>query len=298
MKLGKAFPEIFRRPFPLLAAGTSILVAGSLLDTPRRDVLPIVRSADMKIQFLSKDRQYLMAFAGQAILSRLLEKNPRDHYKFLFEPVENVALSVRPIPADDEITSLFRTFIRMKSGWALVEDSGSYALAALADLISLYGSGVLETSLHAKDVASAVFALPKETKLGKALREMIKHGMRRVFLSGRNRFVSDREILTYIFSPERLALVRNSPHEMLESTLEDVGSVEPIAVDGSETLREASDLFKPVSGAWCLACREGVVTPWDLVVKPLKMGQLIIREEMERIDSAVTVARKEAGFVK
>ncbi|MHB2035688.1 MAG: hypothetical protein ACYCPW_02980 [Nitrososphaerales archaeon] len=298
MRLGKAFPEIFRRPFPLLAAGTSILVAGTLLDTPRRDVLPIVRSADMKIQFLSKDRQYLMAFAGHAILSRLLERNPRDHYKFLFEPVENVALSIRPIPADEEITSLFRAFARTKLGWAIVEDSGMYALATLADLIPLYSMGVLETSLRAKDVATRVFALPQETKLSSALREMIKHSMRRVFLSGTNRFVSDREILTYIFSPERLAVVRNSPQEMLESTLEDVGSVESVAVDGSETLRESSELFKPVSGAWCLACREGVVTPWDLVMKPWKMGQLIIRDGMEQIHSIEKVNRKEDGFVK
>ena len=217
---------------------------------------------------------------------------------FLFEPIENACLQVLPIPADEEIASLFHAFVRTKFGWSIIDDHGTYAIATLSDLIPLYSKGALQTSLCARDIASPVFSLPQDTKLSKAIQEMIRRSVRRVFLSDTNRFVSDREILTYIFSPERLALVRNSPHEMLESTLEDVGSVEPIAVDGSETLREASDLFKPVSGAWCLACREGVVTPWDLVVKPLKMGQLIIREEMERIDSAVTVARKEAGFVK
>ena len=35
MKLKEALPEIFRRPVPVVAKGTSILVAGTLLDTPQ-----------------------------------------------------------------------------------------------------------------------------------------------------------------------------------------------------------------------------------------------------------------------
>ena len=285
MKLKEALPEIFRRPVPVVAEGTAILVAGTLLDTPRRDVLPVVGSSDMSLKFVSKDLggRYLMAFAGHAILSRLLERKPRDHYKFLFEPIENVALSVQAIPADEEITTLFRAFARTRFGWAVIEDSGTCALVTLADLIPLYDRKILNSDLRVKDVASKVFALPRDTKLSRALQEMIRHGVRRVFLSGSNRSVSDREILTFIFSPVRLAVVRNSPPEMLEATLEDVESVEPIVVDSNITLGEASELFKPVSGAWCLACSEGIVTPWDLIVKPWKIGHLIIREKMEQI---------------
>ncbi|MCL5068743.1 MAG: hypothetical protein M1368_10385 [Thaumarchaeota archaeon] len=264
MRVKEALPEIFKRPVPVVAEGTAILVAGTLLDTPRRDVLPIVRSSDktlrfvshdrkhltldfrasnaalQEVRFVSDDRKHLMAFAGQAILSKLLEWNRQDHYMFLFEPIESASLSVLPIPADEEIASLFRAFVRTKFGWSIIEDSGAYALATLADLIPLYSRNILETSLCAKDVASPIFALPQDTKLSKALQEMIKHSVRRVFLSGTNRFVSDREILTYIFSPARLAVVRNSPHEMLEATLEDVGSVEPITVDGSASFRSSS----------------------------------------------------------
>lgn len=281
MKLKEAFPELFRRPVPVVAQGTTILVAGTLLDTPRRDVLPIVRSSDKTLSFVSNDGKHLIAFAGQAILSKLLEWNLRDHYMFLFEPIESASLQVLPIPIDEEISSLFRAFVRTKFGWSIIDDHGTYAIVTLADLIPLYGRGVLETSLCARDVASPVFSLPQDTKLSKALQEMISRSVRRVFLSDTNRFVSDREILSYIFSPARLAIVRNSPQEMLDAPLGDVGSVEAVNVDGSVTLREASELFKPLSGAWCLACREGVITPWDLVVKPWKMGQLIISDGIE-----------------
>ena len=296
MKLKEAFPELFRRPFPVVAEGTTILVAGTMLDTPRRDVLPIVRSSDKTLSFVSNDGKHLIAFAGQAILSKLVEWNLRDHYMFLFEPIESACLGVLPIPSDEEITSLFRAFLRTKFGWSIIEDRGTYAIATLSDLISLYSKGALQTSLCARDVASPVFSLPQDTKLSKALHEMIKRSVRRVFLSDTNRFVSDREILTYIFSPARLAIIRNSPHEMLEATLEDAGSVEAINVDGSATLREASEHFKPLSGAWCLACREGVITPWDLVVKPWKMGQLIIRDGMEIEQSQK--ANKRGGISK
>ena len=282
MNLKDIFPEIFRRPVPVVAEGTALLVAGTLLDTPRRDVLPIVRSSNKSIKYVRKNRKELMAFAGHAILSKLIETKPRYYHRFLFQPIEKIALSVSPIKAEQDITSLLQSFSQTKFGWSVVEDHGAYALATLSDLIQLYRRGVLNTSLGVKDVATKIFALPKDTKLGKALHEMMNHWVRRVFLSGTNRFVSDREILSYIFSPERLAVIKESPSKMLEAKLEDLESVEPIAVKNSTTLRDASELFKPLSGAWCLQCDEGIVTPWDLIMKPWKMESLTVNEAIER----------------
>ncbi len=276
------FPEIFRRPVPVVAAGTALLVAGTLLDTPRRDVLPIVRSSNKSIRYVRKNRKDLMAFAGQAILSKLIETKPHYYHRFLFQPIEKIALSVSPIKAEEDISALLQSFSRTKFGWSVVDEHGAYALATLADLISLYRRGVLNASLRVKDVATKIFALPKDTKLSKALNEMMNHWVRRVFLSGTNRFVSDREILSYIFSPERLGVIKESPSKMLEAKLEDIESVEPIAVESDTTLPDASGLFKPLSGAWCLRCDEGIVTPWDLIMKPWKMEGLTFNKAMER----------------
>ncbi|MDG6994570.1 MAG: hypothetical protein JRN52_01495 [Nitrososphaerota archaeon] len=282
MKIDESFPEIFRRPVPAVMEGTLILVGGTLLDTPRRDVMPIVRSSDMTFLRMSKDTRCVMAFGGHAILSGLLECEPRNHYKFLFEPIENIAIPVRPIPTEEDISTLLDEFARTRFGWEIVEAHGLHSIVTLADVIPLYRRGVLDTSLRVKDVASKVFELPKNTKLSKVLLEMMTRSMRRIFISGTNKFVSDREILAHIFSPTRLAVVKRSPKELLESTLGDVDSVEPILVRGDATLQEVSELFKPASGGWCLICEEGVVTPWDLVMKPWKMESLEIRDGLEK----------------
>lgn len=133
-----------------------------------------------------------------------------------------------------------------------------------------------------KDVATKSFSLPKETRLDKVLHEMMRHWLRRVFLSGTGRYVSDREILGYIFSPERLAIIKESPLKMLEAELEDIQSVEPIPVDSDVTIEEVSELFRPSSGDWCLQCDLGIITPWDLVMKPWKMECLTVSDAIER----------------
>ena len=281
MKLNDALPPIFRRPLPLLERGTRVIVAGTLLDAPRRDVLKIVATGEGKVQFLANNGRCLV-FSGYSMLVGLLESDPKDYYRFLFKPSERASLSVRPLASDAELAAVFEEFVRTKFGWALVEEAGKYGVVALPDLISLYQSGVLETDLSIRDVAShKVFSLPASTGLREALREMVKRRVRRVFLSGDgNKFVSDREILTYIFSPERLTLARDDPRKVLDATLADVGAVEAIDVGGRSTVKEISRIFKPESGAWCLLCDGGLVTPWDLVMKPWKMGRLTIRETM------------------
>ena len=281
MKLNEALPSLFRRPLPLLERGTRVVVAGTLLDTPRRDILTIVSTGEGNVQFLA-NKERRSVFSGYSMLVGLLESEPEDYYRFLFQPCERALLSVRPLASDAELATVLEEFVRTKFGWALVEEAGKYGVVALPDLIPLYQSGVLETDLPVRDVASPeVFSLPASTGLREALREMVKRRVRRVFLSGDdNKFVSDREVLTYIFSPERLTLARDDPRKVLDATLADAGAVEAIEVDGGSTVKEISRIFKPESGAWCLVCDGGLVTPWDLVMKPWKLGRLTIRETM------------------
>jgi len=281
LKLNEALPSIFRRSLPLLERGTRMVVAGTLLDTPRRDVLKIVSTGEGKVQFLANRGRYSV-FSGYTVLVGLLESDPKDYYRFLFRPCETASLSVRPLAFDAELATVLDEFVRTKFGWAVVKDAGKYGVVALADLIPLYRSRVLETDLPVRDLAfPKVFSLPASTGLRDALREMVKRRIRRVFLSGDSkRFVSDREVLIYIFSPERLALARDFPRKVLDATLADVGAVDAIDVDGRSTVKEMSRIYKSESGAWCLLCDGGLVTPWDLVMKPWKMGRLTIRERM------------------
>lgn len=285
MKLEEALPALAKRPISVVEGGTALLVAGTLLDTPRRDVLPIVKSARDKntIGYLSKEPGTCLAFSGYSLIAKLLETNPKHHYKFLFQPCESASMVVRPISEGGaNLVALLDSFAKSRFGWAMVGkgsvDAG--AVVTLADLMPLYGSGILLSDLAVEEVATPkILSLPRKTKLRDALREMMRRRIRRVFLIGEESFVSDREILEYIFSPQWLSKVRDSPGKMLEAKLEDVERVEPVLVDGKATIKEASKLFMPESGSWCAACDAGIVTPWDLVINPWKTGRLSIGEK-------------------
>jgi hypothetical protein len=281
LKLNEALPTLFRRPFPVLESGTRVLLAGTLLDTPRRDILKIATLDENMGRFSEKKDEYLV-FSGYTLIAKLLEIDQEEYYRFLYQPCEQASITTRPVDSNVELATIFDQFVETGFGWSLVEEEGKFDVVSLADFIPLYQNELMQTDLTVPDVASQqIFSMPRDTGLKKALQEMMNKSIRRIFLSGTNsKFVSDREILTYIFSPERLNVVREDPSEMLEATLEDVESMEAIQVEGRPTIKKISYLFKPESGAWCLLCANGLVTPWDLVIKPWNMRRLKIRENV------------------
>ena len=282
MKLSEALPSLFRRPFSLLETGTRVILAGTLLDTPRRDVLKVTAFDETNSRFSAKKDKFLI-FSGYTLLARLLEIDQEKYYNLLYDSCERASIFTQPIASNAELATILEEFSRTKFGWSLVEEGGKYDVVSLTDFISFYQSGIIETDLTVQDVASPdIVSLSSDTYIRRALQVMMKHRIRRIFLSDyKNRFVSDREILNYIFSPERLNVVRDDPTKMFAATLEDVGPVEAIEVEGRPTIKKVSRHYKPESGAWCLVCAGGVVTPWDMVVKPWNMGRLVIREYLK-----------------
>jgi len=63
MKLNKALPSLFRRPFAILESGTQVLVAGTLLDTPRRETMLVISPFEIKAQSSAKMDKLLVFLA-------------------------------------------------------------------------------------------------------------------------------------------------------------------------------------------------------------------------------------------
>jgi CBS domain-containing protein len=273
-----ALPDLARRPFPVIEEGSAILVAGTVLDIPRREVLPIVRLTEDGTTFsLTEGERGHRVFSGYSLIRRILHTDPEEWYRLLFEPCENASMTMRSIPGEALIlTNVLETFSREKFGWALIDREGALpAVMGLADLIPLYRTGVLQTELTLREIATPeIFSLPGATTIEAALREMMKRRVRRVRLSKSGDFVSDREILVHIFSPDVLNAVRAAPHKLLDSTLEEVEPRTPLQVDPATTVEELAGQFPPESGAWSALCGEGLATPWDLIMKPWDLGQL------------------------
>ncbi len=279
LRVSEAVPEALGKAVATVEQGTLAVIAGSLLDLPRRDVLLIASTVD-GVRYLTRGGKW-MAFAGYRLLEKMLAAEPKDLYGLLFRPCESASILLGAVRAEDGLAAVLDSFHRTRFGYALVESGDSFGMVTLADLLQLYQGGVLTTDLSLRDVASSpVLSLPGGASLREAVREMFRKRVRRVRIEGTDRFVSDREVLTHVFSPARLRVVKESPEMMLETALQDVGGMEAFEADGRTQVKRAAEAIGLGSGA-CLTIDRGesVATPWDLVMKPWEAGELKIAGE-------------------
>jgi CBS domain-containing protein len=264
MQIGKALPQIFTRTTPVLETGTQMLLAVSLLRFHQIDALPI--------GFKPKQKKRLAVF-GYSCLKKLLETEPEDYGRFLEMPCEKASQVLSTIPATTDIKSLLRVFQKTKFGFAWVESEKLGGFASLRDLLDLYVQGLAKSDMEIGQVASPIFSLSPETEIQDVLREMFKRRIRRVFVEGRKTLVTDRRIIGYIFGTARLEATAKNPKSLLDVRLGDVDSMVPYHVKNNTKIKEAALIAGKLIEV-CLVCDEGVVTPWDLVMKPLALGKL------------------------
>jgi CBS domain-containing protein len=182
------------------------------------------------------------------------------------------------VSQEDDISRVFAKIKSSKFGFCQVEaPDGMRGLITLRDLLSLYDRGIMETDLSAGDVASRIFQMREDSLLRDALHEMLRRRMRRVFVSGTRTLVSDRRIMSHIFNSTSLEALKRAPYNMLDVTLREVGPVEPTEIDGGASVQKAAHAIRGETEE-CVLCPAGVVTPWDLIMKPWTMGRLRIRD--------------------
>jgi CBS domain-containing protein len=266
MKIGEALPNIFSRTYPVLEPKTQMLLAVSLLRFHQIDALPI--------GFKPGQKKKLAVF-GYSCFSKLLETNPRDYGKFLELPCEVAALELSTVDVDASIEELLAVFRKTKFGFAWVESERLGGFASLRDLLQLYEKDLISTKMTVGQVASPIFSLPSETDLRQVIQEMFNHKFRRIFVSGEKSLITDRRILSYVFSTSRLKETSQKPRSLLDVKLGDLEKMEPLPVKAKSAIKSGALSMKDASED-CLVCEEGVITPWDLVMKPLIQGNLQI----------------------
>ncbi len=268
MKIGDALPGIFKRTYPVLEPSSQMLVVLSLLRFHEIDALPISFEPRQKKRF---------AVFGYSCLSKLIETEPSDYGKFLQTPCKKSALELSTVDVESELESLLRVFEKTKFGFAWIGSERLGGLANLRDLLSLYGDGVISTKLKVKDVASPIFSSPKDTAIETVLKQMFEHRFRRVFVSGEKKLVTDRRIISHVFSAARLDAATKDPETLLDGKLSDLDLLKPVPTTNDTSLKDAALALKN-SADDCLVCKGGVVTPWDLVMKPLVQKKLILKK--------------------
>jgi len=242
-------------------------------------VLPLLRFHEIDVLPLSfgSERKQKGIF-GFSCLARLMHVRPEELASFLKQPCETVSETLTTIRAERALSGLLDAFQRRRFGFArVVESRGVGALLSLPDVLGLYGSGLLRSSLTLEDVGSASFSMPANLTVRDALAEMFDRRIRRVFISGTGGFIWDRSIIGHLFSPAILARVaRDEEGDILGTPISHIETMTAREADGGMQLLEAAALLKVEPGQ-CLIFDGKVATPWDIVMKPWKKGALKIR---------------------
>ncbi len=268
MRIGEALPNIFKKTYPVLEHGTQMLLAVSLLRFHQIDALPIGFKPRQKKKY---------AVFGFSCLAKLQETSPKDYGKFLEMPCEKASLELATVDVDDTIEDLLKVFQKTRFGFAWIESERLGGFASLRDLLELYKSGLIYTKMTMEQVASPIFSMPADSSLKTVLQEMFNHRYRRIFVSNEKSLVTDRRIISYIFSASRLTETTKKPEILLDVKLGDLDKMEPVPMDGRTSITKAALSMRDTAEE-CLICDKGVVTPWDLVMKPLIGGELVIKK--------------------
>lgn len=172
---------------------------------------------------------------------------------------------------DEGITDVLQRFGETEFGYAPIEDPDSHlrGLITIDDIADLLEKGAIRTDLSIREVAAPLFSMPGDTALKDALKEMFARHHRRVFVSGKQIF--DRQILSGILAPAKLMEIRDRPQKLLDLTLSDLGPTDCTRMESDTSVEAACHIVK---NEGCVVCDAGVVTPWDLIMKPWKMGRL------------------------
>ncbi len=269
MNLLKSMPVVFNRTWPAIDPETQLLLALKLLRSHHIDALPVTQRETKKVRFIS----------GYSCLNELVHTIPSDYGKFLGHSCNDVSLELPTVSANEGIGALLQVYSRTQFGFAWVEtgDAQLGAFIRLGDLISLYGSGTFRTELTIESVASRdIFSLEEDTNLKSAIEEMIKRKKRRVFLTRNQKVISDRQIIACLFSEPRLSTILADYSKLLDGKLKDVPAEVPTRLKPHLTVNEAAPLL--LDGPGVALCDVGLITPWDLIIKPWERNELSIKE--------------------
>jgi hypothetical protein len=221
-----------------------------------------------------------LALSGYSILSKLSRVPSQGYEVALNTPCIDGALPVGEITEEDDIVSLLHVFDASSFGFALTENSKTRdygGMVSLFDLLEMYSKDRLTSDLFVRDVASSpIFSMPRESAIKQAIHSMMLQKLRRVRVFGTRDMISDREILRFLFSKDRVETRRKDHMELIEGNLSEIKAFSPPQTSEDSNLRNTARVMLD-NMRDCALTNNSIVTPWDLIMKPWRAGRLKIK---------------------
>ena len=287
-KISTLFPDLFLYPRPVISGTNPLVINASLLIFEEVPMLPMVGGSESPpvIDPETKLKKY-MAVGGHPVLEAIMRAEPRDYQKLLW------GTQSREIPVwigsvrfkDSTLDDVLEIYEKTRSGDVVVEgENNTLALLTLKEIASLLEAQRLVVSdLRVTDVGTEKVSVSSDVFIKDALKVMFSRRIRRVFVSGLQsndqlHFISSRDIIRFLFTSQRLELCKESPDLWLEERISNVPSTIARFVSDYGTLAHASRVIGKRT-ADCVVCKESdkVVSRWDLVMKPWKIGKLEVK---------------------
>jgi hypothetical protein len=287
LEISTLFPGLSEAVDLTASSANPLADAVNLLCHNDLQTLSLVLSPEPRINPETKNREY-PSLASYAVLDAILRSDSKN-YQLLVSSTkfQEVAVWIGSVRSTDSFDKLMKVLELNGFGNAIVEqeDVRKRVLLTLKDIVALYKSGRLKSSLLVSDVSSPKVSVSRDTSMTQVLSYMLDKGIRRLFLQTENaeenyhslQFVSDRGILSFLFTPQRLESLKKSPESWLNAKLCDVGTSNAVPVPSDATINQASQLMGEKADA-CLVCEESqeVVSRWDIAIKPWQVDSLEI----------------------
>ena len=214
------------------------------------------------------------AYGSFGILKRIVDSEPKEYYKTLWSKSADVLVWIGSCRYQQPFDDILEAFSVTKFGGARVTKGNLEALVTLSDAVGLIGEGKLAAKMSTDEVSSIPVAVSKDRPIVEAIRKMVDYNVRRLFVEKeQGRFISDRTLVDYMFSPQRLGIARDRPELWIDETVEKLGTKSPGRCKGG-SLEEAARLMGPAPDDCLMTDDWRLVSRWDLIVKPWRAGKL------------------------
>ncbi|MGD0396683.1 MAG: adenylate/guanylate cyclase domain-containing protein [Nitrososphaerales archaeon] len=272
--ISSLLPGLFKLHRPIADGNSPLIHAGFILNTSDLHILPVMKGLRPR-----RDRRTGLvlygALSGYSFLEKFVKTKPKDYYDLLQTPSREIAVWIGSVDFGDPVSDLLHVFEATKFGAARVSDHDIYTVVTLADLVGAMRNHSLVSDMRVEQVGSQPVSIPSDAEIGEAVKMMLKFRVRRLFPQDRpDEFISSRSVIEFMLTPERLQLARKSPEEWCDAKVSVLGTRSARVVALGASLNEAARMIGDEPDD-CLVSEGGlVVSRWDLLMKPWKLGRL------------------------
>jgi CBS domain-containing protein len=273
--LSVLYPDLYSMSRPITTPDVPVVVAASMLTAYDAPMLPLTKLKTARVVERDGVRLY-QAVGSLPMITLLLETKPSEYYKALWNSCSTTSVWIGSMRYEESLDRLVRVFAMTGFGDARVDfDDSPPALITLIEVASLYKERKLSCPMPAREVASKAIFIEPEATIIDAMRTMCERRVRRLFLKGtKGEYVSDRSILSLLFSPRGLKAVRDSPESWTDFRVSDLRPSKAHLVSPDAMVEDVGSLVEPGRDVFVLWDWSSMVSRWDLVIKPWKAGKL------------------------